>query len=38
VKELGDSPERQGLIGGRYKRFGAIARKARIERARSDRL
>jgi tetratricopeptide (TPR) repeat protein len=32
VKELGDSPERQGLIGGRYKRLWRDARKARIEK------
>jgi hypothetical protein len=30
VKELGDSPERQGLIGGRYKRLWRDARKTRL--------
>jgi MAP3K TRAFs-binding domain len=32
VKELGDSPERQGLIGGRYKRLWRNARKARLDK------
>lgn len=32
VEELGDSPDRQGLIGGRYKRLWRDARKARVER------
>lgn len=30
VKELGDSPERQGLIGGRYKELWRRARDARV--------
>jgi hypothetical protein len=32
VKELGDSPERQGLIGGRYKRLWRDARKTRLDK------
>mgnify|MGYP001828209830 CR=1 FL=1 len=32
VKEIGDSAERQGLIGGRYKELWRSARKARIAR------
>jgi hypothetical protein len=32
VKDYGDSPERQGLIGGRYKRLWRAARAARVER------
>jgi len=36
IQELGDTPERRGLIGGRYKRLWREARKAREQRGESQ--
>jgi hypothetical protein len=36
IAELGDTPERRGLLGGRYKRLWRAARKARIDTGRSE--
>src|SRR5262249_54138788 len=36
IKELGDTPERSGLIGGRYKRLWRQARKAREQKGASQ--
>ena len=36
IEELGDTPERRGLIGGRYKRLWRDARKAREQRQESQ--